>query len=399
MTRAVVALLMAAATLSAGREPLVVIAVDGLRYDFPERYGMERILALKRGGAAVERLVPAFPSTTFPNFHTIATGLRPERHGVVAMVFLDRRLGRGFSYTRNASEGEWYGGTPFWLLAEAQGVRAAMYFWPGSDAAIGGKRPAEYRKYDGSVTHEQKITQVLEWLRAPGEKRPGLVAVYFADVDSAGHTHGPDSAELRAACARVDASVGRLVDGIRETTPAANIVLLSDHGISAVEGHLDLSSAADFTGCRAANEAPMTMLYCEAGKRNEVYRALKARRDPHWRVYRREETPAHLRYRNSPRIGDIVILPRGPFIVQVLPPGDAGATPVPHLRGMHGYDPRRPEMHALLIGSGPAFRPGALLPRAATADVYLLLCKLLGLAPERDVDATDRIVRALLRER
>jgi alkaline phosphatase D len=375
--------------------------VDGLRHDFPERYAMERVLALKKDGAAVERLIPAFPSTTFPNFHTIATGLRPERHGLVAMVFHDRRMGRGFSYTRNSSEGEWYGGTPFWLLAEAQGVRAAMYFWPGSDAAIGGRRPSEYRKYDSSVTHEQKTAQVLAWLGAPEGSQPGLVVVYFADVDSAGHTHGPNSAEVRAACAKVDATVGRLVDGIRGVAPAANIVLLSDHGMSEVRGHLDLSKEADFTGCLAANEAPMTMVYCdEARKREEVYRALKARRTAEWQVYRRHQTPAHLKYRRSPRIGDLVIIPRAPYMVQVLPPGDAEAKPVPrHLKGMHGYDPRWPEMHALLIGSGPAFRAGARLGRASTADVYLLLCNLLGMKPAAGLDATERIVRALRRER
>jgi alkaline phosphatase D len=385
--------------VEARRAPLVVIAVDGLRHDFPARYGMKRLLELKEGGAAVERLVPAFPSTTFPNFHTMATGLLPARHGIVAMVFRDPQTGRGFHYTRNATEGEWYGGEPFWLLAESQGVRAAAYFWPGTDAAIGGRRPWQYRKYDPSATHEQKIAQALEWLGAPESERPGVVVVYFADVDSAGHAHGPDSAEVRAACGRVDSSIGRLVEGARRLAPGTNFVVVSDHGQSAVRGHFDLTGEADFTGCAAANEAPMTMIYCgDERKREEVYRALKSRKGAAWRAYRREETPAHLRYRGNPRIGDIVILPKGEYLLQVLPPGDGEAKAVaPTLKGMHGYDPRRREMHGLLVGAGPAFKAGARLKEAENAGVYLLICKLLGLKPPAGLDATERMVKAFVR--
>ena len=327
----------------------------------------------------------------------MATGLDPSRHGLVAMTFYDRSLGRGFQYTRNAAEGVWYGGKPIWLLAEEQGVRAATFFWPGTDAEIGGKRPSFYRKYDGRVSHEERIGQAVEWLRMKDGERPGLVIVYFSDVDSAGHRYGPDSRETKAAIAKVDASVGELVKRARAVRSDVNIVLLSDHGQIGVERVLDLTPRADFSGCKAANEAPMTMLYCEDPERVRLELELHA---PEVNVWRRAEVPEHLHYRDNPRIGDLVVTPKRPWIVYVTPPGDTDAKPVPELKGMHGYDPQRySEMRGILTGVGPAFRRGVLIPPARNVDVYVLLAHLLELKTPGGLDADFGRVRGLLAER
>lgn len=373
--------------------PVLVIAVDAFRHDFAARDHATNILAFEKEGARVEAMIPSFPSTTFPNFHAMATGLHPSRHGLVGMMFYDRAKGRGFQYTRNASEGEWYGGKPIWLLAEEQGVKAATFFWPGTDAEIGGKRPSYYRKYDGRVSHEERISTVLDWLRM--KDGPGLVIVYFSDVDSAGHRTGPDSEETRAAIRKVDASVGELVKSAREIRPDVNIVLLSDHGQIAVEQTMDFTPKADLSGCKAANEAPMTMLYCDDAER---VRAELLKNAPELNVWRRAEVPAHLQYRDNPRIGDLVVTPKKPWIVYATPPGDHEAKPVPPLKGMHGYDPMAfPEMRGMLAGAGPAFRKGAVVKEAWNVDVFALLGRLLDLKMPAGVDADFNRVKTLLR--
>ncbi len=388
-------LLLWCAIAGAAQPPLLIVAIDGFRWDFAERDQARNLLALKRDGASVERLVPSFPSTTFPNFHSMATGMEPSRHGLVGMMFHDRAMGRSFSYMKNASEGEWYGGTPFWLLAQAAGIRTATFFWPGTDAGIQGKFPTYYRKYDGRVSNEERIAQVLEWFRLPEAERPGLVVVYFSDVDSAGHKFGPDSNETRAAIQRVDSAVGALLKGVRKIRRDTNFVVVSDHGQIGVVSRIDLSGRADFRGCIAANEAPMTMLYCDDPER---VRAELLRNAPEVEVWRRAETPEHLHYRDNPRIGDLVIVPRTPSIVYVLPPGDPDAKPVPDLKGMHGYDPRRyREMGGILIGDGPAFKAGVSAPPARIVDVFALVCRLLGLSMPPGVDAEIRRVAPLLK--
>jgi alkaline phosphatase D len=384
------------APLALPAPPVLVIAIDGFRHDFAKKHDAPNISRFMREGATAEALIPSFPSTTFPNFHTMATGLHPERHGIVAMVFRDPAKDKAFVYKKNSRESEWYGGTPIWEVAESKGIKTATYFWPGTDAGINGKFPSFFKVYNPRATHEERVEQVSAWMRLPAPERPGLIIVYFSDVDYQGHQHGPDSQQVAEAVKKCDASFGRLVEQARAIAPDVNIVLVSDHGQSAVTRFVDVNKDADLSGCKASNEAPMTMLYCADTPR--VYRELKSRaRD--YDVYLRGETPAHLRFRNNPRIGDIVLLPRGPYLMQALPPGDADAEPVtPTLKGMHGYDPQRnPEMGGVLSCAGPSCRKEAVVPPAQTVDVAALLARLLGFSMPVGIDGDINRVRALLR--
>jgi len=375
--------------------PVLVIAVDAFRYDFAARDHAQAILALKKEGASVEAMTPSFPSTTFPNFHAMATGLHPGHHGLVSMSFYDRALGKSFYYTKNSREGFWYGGMPIWLLAQDAGIRSATFFWPGTDAVIQGRNPTYFRRYDGRVPHEERVKQVIDWLQMPEQERPGLVIVYFSDVDAAGHATGPDSPETRAAIAKVDKTVGELVAKARAVRKDINIVVLSDHGQIGVQSVIDLTNKADLRGCRAANEAPTTMLYCEDPER---VRAELIKNAPEVTVYRKAETPAHWFYRDSLRVGDLVIVPKTPSIVYAVPPGDPEAKPVPPLKGMHGYDPQKyPEMRGMLIGVGPAFRAGKSIPTMNNVDVFALLCRLLGLKMPAGVDANPAHIQPLIK--
>ena len=89
-------------------------------------------------------MIPSYPSVTFPNHYTIVTGLYPEHHGIVANTFYDPARKETYSLTdpKTTGDGSWYAGTPLWVLAEQQGMRAACFFWPSSDAEIQGKRPS-----------------------------------------------------------------------------------------------------------------------------------------------------------------------------------------------------------------------------------------------------------------
>ncbi|MGC4053544.1 MAG: ectonucleotide pyrophosphatase/phosphodiesterase [Paludibaculum sp.] len=375
--------------------PVLVIALDGFRWDYAEREKAPNLLELKRQGAAVDSLIPAFPSTTFPNFYAMATGLFPEHHNIVGMMFRDRGRRKNFQYWRDSGDGSWYGGTPIWPLAEQQGVKAATFFWPGTDAGIQGRNPSYFQKYDGRIPNEVRVRQVLDWLRLPEDRRPGLVMAYFSDVDGKGHAFGPDAPETKEAIAALDKLTGDLVRAARAIHPAINIVILSDHGMTNVLDHVNLSARADFKGCTAANEAPMTMLYCEDPER---VRAELLRNAPEVDVFRRNEVPAHLHYRDNPRIGDLVILPKKPMIIEVVPSGDEDSKVVPQLKGMHGYDPEKyRDMRGILIGVGPAFQSGKTAEAALTVDVFPLLCRLLGLAPPNHLDGDGARVKALLR--
>ena len=68
---------------------VVLVSLDGFRWDYARRDNAAHLLALgKQGAWAPEGMLPSYPSLTFPNHFTIVTGLYPEHHGLVANSFL-----------------------------------------------------------------------------------------------------------------------------------------------------------------------------------------------------------------------------------------------------------------------------------------------------------------------
>lgn len=109
---------------------VILVSLDGFRYDYAKRYHAEHLLALgAEGASAPEGMLPSYPSITFPNHYTIVTGLYPEHHGIVANNFYDPARKETYSYhdSKSVGDGTWYGGTPLWVLAEQQGMRSASF--------------------------------------------------------------------------------------------------------------------------------------------------------------------------------------------------------------------------------------------------------------------------------
>src|SRR5271154_5132804 len=199
---------------------VVMVSLDGFRYDYPKKYGAKHILAIgAKGASAPDGMIPSYPSLTFPNHYTLVTGLYPEHHGIVANSFYDTARKETYSYhdSKSVGDGTWYGVTPLWVLAEQQGMRSASFFWVGSEADIQGVRPSYYLKFDGSFPNPKRVEQVLAWLHLPPEQRPHMITLYFSDTDSAGHRFGPDSQQEADAVHELDGQIGKLMEGIKES--------------------------------------------------------------------------------------------------------------------------------------------------------------------------------------
>ena len=137
--------------ISAGRgaSTVVLIGLDGFHPSYLERPQSRHLRELASAGVRARSLIPVFPTLTFPNFYTMATGLYPEHHGIVSNTMVDSSLGRFTLRDRAAvRDPRWWGGEPIWVTAVRQGKRAATFFWPGSDVAIGGVRPTWYKVFD-----------------------------------------------------------------------------------------------------------------------------------------------------------------------------------------------------------------------------------------------------------
>lgn len=356
---------------------VVLVSLDGFRYDYAKKYGATYLLALARHGAsAPEGMLPSYPSTTFPNHYTLVTGLYPEHHGIVATSFYDPVRKQRYAYKDSVSsrDGSWYGGTPLWVLAEQQGMRAACFFWPGSEAEIRSTRPTYYLNFNNEYPDEKRLDQVDAWLHLPAEKRPHLITLYYANVDRAGHKFGPDAPETAAAVKHVDGLVGDLEARLRQSGLPVDLVVVSDHGMAAEKGPwIDLSRWADLTGTFSAG----ALLYPpDETTAERLYQQLKIA-DGAFVVYRRSRMPAYLHYNSNPREGDPVIVPSGPYSIRAqAPAGDD----LPPSKGVHGYDPREmPEMRAIFYAEGPDILPGSTVKLFENVNVYPLIAHLLGL--------------------
>lgn len=362
--------------------PLLLISIDGFRHDYIEQFDSPTIDRMIAEGFHADSLHHAFPTKTFATHYTLVTGLHPGSHGVVANNMWDPRRKDRFSLgDREAvNDGYWYqGGEPIWVTAEQQGLIAATYFWPGSEAMIQRTRPTHYRAYDGRVPHEERIDQVLEWLALPESERPDFLTLYFSRVDSRGHSDGPASPEVLAAAAEIDGQLGRLFAGLArlELLDGINIVLVSDHGMSAVspERVVPLDDYIDLSKVHVSDWGPAAQIWAGEMSAAEIVAALEGA--AHLRAWKREDVPDRYHFGEHFRVPDVLVEADPGWLISSRP---YMANPNPP-EGMHGWDPALAEMHGIFIARGPGFTPGARGPAVRSVSLYPLMAHLLGLEP------------------
>jgi predicted AlkP superfamily pyrophosphatase or phosphodiesterase len=395
----VAALLLGLALVaSAAERPiLILVSLDGWRWDYLARFKPPALTGLAARGVVSEGLVPSFPSKTFPNHYTLVTGLYPGRHGIVSNNMRDSALPGMFSLGNDEVQKDtrWWGGIPLWVTAEAQGQIAATMFWPGSDVEIAGDRPSRWRPYEHEYPNNRRVDDVIGWLKEPETTRPTFITLYFSDVDSAGHDSGPDSPELAVAVRDLDGIIGRLVAGVRAAgvEPRTNVVIVSDHGMSpnARERTIIIEDYVNLDDVDVVDWSPVLGVSPKRGSVDDLYRALKDKH-PALTVYRNEDLPERYKLAGHPRYPAVVgVADDGWDIVsRQRMKRDYGE------RGNHGYDPVNQSMHGLFIAAGPAFREGVTVPRFDNVHVYELLCRVLGLRPapnDGDPDVTSSFLR------
>lgn len=378
---------------------LVLVSIDGFRWDFDRFADTPALDRMERTGLRVRALQPAFPTLTFPNHYSIATGLLPQRHGIVANTFPDddRRRWYRMSDRDAVQDGSWYGGEPVWVTAEKQGLRTAAYYFVGTEADVNGIRPTHWRLFDDSVPGEVRVDQVLDWLRSPAAERPRLVTLYFEDVDTQTHAHGVGSPESVAAIRRVDGLIGRLQDGI-DALPFADevtLVVVSDHGMGAYRqpDPLVLERVIDLDGTRVVEGGSYAFLYFDG----DAPARARAARDAINRVWRcgqallPSELPSAWRAGPNPRHPDLFVQP------------DAGCGVVSTPRQAHrltaadhGWPPDAPDMQGILYATGPRIPAGRAVGTAHVTDVQPLLTEVLGLDAPGPVDGDPQRLASLL---
>lgn len=366
--------------------PLLLISVDGMRYDYLEKADLPTFDLLINSGLKADSLQQIFPTKTFATHYSMVTGLYPDRSGVVANSMWDPERETRFSMgNRDAvGDGYWYEGEPIWNTVEKAGKKAATYFWPGSEAEIGGIRPTIWMPYDGDASHDERVAQVLAWLEMPKADRPDFLTLYFSVVDSAGHNHGPDHPEVVSALQEVDRALGVLVEGLKQRDLLNNmhILITSDHGMQPIniERYILLDEFLDLSKVRVSDWGPAAQIWTtENGlSADQIVNSLKGAH-PNMRVWKKAEVPPRYHFSEHKRVPDVVAEADLGWMISSkqyydrLEPGKLG--------GMHGWDPAWQNMHGIFIAHGPAFAAGSKTPALRSIDLYSLMAELMQIEP------------------
>ncbi|OMJ30279.1 putative pyrophosphatase/phosphodiesterase [Smittium culicis] len=432
----------------------ILISIDGFAQFYFERNITPNISKLGQDGILSEYMSPVFPTVTFANHYSIATGLYPKNHGIIGNTFYDVSLNDTFYYTRPSGlDSKWWGGEPIWVTAEKNKVISAINMFPGSESEIKGIRPTYYSKYDGTVNQTSKIDKIISWLEMPIEKRPTFLVTYFPEVDSIGHSFGPYSKQVNDSLVQIDNTVGYLVSSLkqRDLFDKVNIIIVSDHGMSLSHVPADNIPVEDLLNkanleltinppkpktnpkCKVLSPVKekilSVQLYPHAGiypqyekDISSIYKKLKMVEDTSkFNVYLKKDIPERFNYRDNVRIPPIAIIPNEPYIMTFngtiynsdikkrVPigslnkrqsSGSTASTPF----GVHGYDNKEEDMRAIFIAHGASFKkmqppanPKQIhnYPKVSMLDIYNVLAKLLDVAPAPN-DGTNSLVDGIV---
>jgi len=388
------------------RPTIILISLDGFRYDYLEKHQPPNLISLARDGVQAKWMIPSFPTKTFPNHYAIATGLYPQNNGIVENSVFDRSFNATFTMgnREEVQNGRWWLGEPIWITAEKQGQKSAPLFWPGSEAEIAGKRPTYWKPYEGAMANDARVSALLGWLDLPAADRPTFLGLYFSDVDTASHDFSPDAVETRESVIKVDGDLGRLIEGLktRGIFTQVNLIIVSDHGM-ATQNRNDVVILDELFDTKLAEKilwsGEIVSIFPNPETEEKIYSTLKAKLPPQAQVYRKAELPARLHYSNSSRIAPLVVLPSEGWTISTRKRFDEmkARTQNNGLKGGHGYDNEFASMRAIFIGHGPAFKKGAVIEPFENIQVYNVMTRILGLTAAPN-DGNDSLANAALAE-
>lgn len=398
---------------------VILVSIDGLWGRDLQRADsagvrLPTLDSLRRAGALADGVIGSFPSVTYPSHTTMITGVPPERHGVYANgIFTDPTVRREFnpSYWERSE----IRAPTLFDAAHAAGLKVAAVSWPvtAHDPRIGynipdawDPRPPPAGQSQLAALRSLGTSWLLDSLGAPAIGQPNdsmraawaaaivrrwdpdLLALHLIDLDHAKHEFGIWSDSAIAALRARDRDVGVLLAAVRATEAGrqTTLIVTSDHGFLDYEQRLRPGVLLTRAGLVTVDStATPPVRSWDAGvqvnggsvmilPRDTTDRALASRiraaiadslvgpGRPIRAVWSRD-TIALLG--GDPRAVWALDLNAGFYAVS----GYTGPLLSRRLGGGHGYDPRRQELHAFFLLTGPGIRAGTTLPVIRQTDI------------------------------
>ena len=353
-----------------------------MRHDFPDRGDFPALKRIEKSGIRAGRLTPVYLSNTFPGHVSMATGTTPDIHGIVDNVFLDKEKGL-YAYSGGA---DWLRAEPLWVAAERQGIKAATYFWVGSETDWQGQSTS-YRiaPFDGSRPEADKVDKIIEWLDLPVSERPRLIMSYWKGVDTTGHFRGPNHDAIAEDIAEQDIELGRLLKAVdsRKLWPKTTLIIVSDHGMTRVTESVEFETAleaAELDVMVTGGDAGQHIHLKKSSDEAAVLKILDM--NPHLTVLQGDEIPTGMAAPN--RTGDIIVISEPPYTLSradtLFTKAIAFFSPMLGWEsGAHGFNPDLPDMGGIFFAMGRGITAGKKIKNVHQLDIAPTVADILGI--------------------
>jgi len=222
-------------------------------------------------------LAAGCPSTTATSLASFATGRPPGQHGLVGYEVMDPDRGVLLNELRwepPTDPVRWQPYPTVFETVQAAGVPVVKIGNPEFDGS--GLTQAALRggRFVGAERLHTRVDLAVEALAGPG---PGLVYLYWGEVDGAGHRYGWRSRQWRKALRSTDRGLARLAGKLG---PDTLLLITADHGMVDVP-HARRMNLADHPKLARqvhvlGGEGRFAQAYCPPGSTGDDAAALAA---------------------------------------------------------------------------------------------------------------------------
>ncbi|XP_023932617.1 ectonucleotide pyrophosphatase/phosphodiesterase family member 6-like isoform X1 [Lingula anatina] len=387
-------------TLSANK--LLLLLVDGMRWDYADRENLPAFKQIETQGARATKMRPNFPSSSYPNYYSIMTGLHCENHGIVSNCMYDAVKNETFDMGRNPESYDsfwWEDAEPLWIGVERQRKKSFLLSWPTCNVSIHGRKPSVCREYSAEplqngASLKEDIKEAVASLR---NNSADFVGVFFGSVNHLGHLYGPNGTKLNSILKELDGAVAELLNITSDMRETLNIIILADHGMTSFTKGINLTERMDLSDLVSfpikgsldvgANVEIWPEIHVDPAELvNKLNNDSWGERN--FTAYLKKDIPERFFYKNHRRIAPVVVMADiGYYINSFASPNlptfndtdEHNKTVVRNLGGYHGYDNTESDMHAIFYAIGPNFNANSKVDLINNTDVYQVMCKILGI--------------------
>lgn len=392
------------------KSTVVLLSIDGFAYDYLATYKPPNILSFGNSGVS-GKLLPIYPSKTFPNHLSIITGVYPKKHGIIHNKFYHPDIGDKYYLGAGRKNKAWLTAKPFWSLAEDNGINSAVYFWPESQAIGQGRLPTFNIPYNKTSTSKEHFDQIIDWLKLPKEQVPEFVISYFSSVDDAGHKFGIGSTELAQAVTNIDTQFGNFIARLKQEIPQkVNVILLSDHGMIQMDQNKKIEFSTVFNtkalkqitekSVVVAQSSTQLLVYFDQDKLNKhqqdifTKKIIAQQKSNHnlYRVYQQNNYPHHWQFNNKLAITPDVVIEAAPSASFI------NTNYVTSSLATHGYDAlNQQELAAIFFAAGPDIKEERVVEPFENIHVFPLIAQLLGIKPPNNIDGKMSVLAPIIK--